>query len=247
MTRPPELAPSSLPRQQRRRVNRQLHKLLQSGLSSVCGRPLEHNTRTTSGLDRHSNAILAGECCFDRVTELFTQIFGLGFFSERKYDFLQANPNSRATAEQATTAIAAYQKAIAETDKRFDGIERYGGVRSTHINVLDHPWMADDRNWFEQNPKRSHRMRAPLPGELDGVEIPADRVPIVLVRQVAPGSRIRGVLHFGDGALLPLPINEASDEAIAHAYFEMAANREPIPSDPQAFAALIEKYTGRQT
>jgi len=241
------LAPSYLPRAQRRRIDSQLHKLLQSGICSVCGHPLKHNTRSASGLDAQGDAVVAGECCFDQVPEVFTKIFGLGFFSERKYDFLQADPNSKATADQAVTAIAAYQKAIAIADERLGDIDRRGGVRPTHFNMLEYPWTIEDRNWFERNPKRSHRMRAPLSGELDGVEIPADRMPIVLVRQVEPGSRIRGVLHLGAGALLPLPTNEASDEAIAHALFELAANREPIPSDPQAFDALIEKYTGRQT
>jgi len=85
-------------------------------------------------------------------------------------------------------------------------------------------------------------MRTPFPGELDKVKIPTGREVIVLVRQVEPGSRIRGVLHFGPDSLLPLPVNESSDEAIAHALFEVATRREAAPPDVQALVALVEKY-----
>jgi hypothetical protein len=59
----------------------------------------------------------------------------------------------------------------------------------------------------------------------------------VLVRQVEPGSRIRAAFCCG-GDLLPLP----NDEAVAHALFEVAMQREPVPPDSEALRALIEKY-----
>jgi len=115
----PEFAPSWLPRQQRCRINRQLHRLLQREVCSVCGSLFKHNSRTTSGLDTQGSVVVAGECCTSRVAV----VFGWGLYSDRHYDFLlrrSSEPNIKATNEQIADAIAAYQKAIAETDKRLD-------------------------------------------------------------------------------------------------------------------------------
>ena len=82
-------------------------------------------------------------------------------------------------------------------------------------------------------------MRTPFPGELDGVEIPAGRKVVMLVRQVEPGRRLR-VAFDPDVVLLP---DSPHDEAFAHALFEVATGHEPEPPDRQAFCALVEKYT----
>ena len=60
----------------------------------------------------------------------------------------------------------------------------------------------------------------------------------MLVRQVQPGSRLRAVLDL-DAVLLP---GSPHDEAFAHALFEVAVGREPVPPDLQALNALTEKY-----
>jgi len=235
---PDQLAPSRLPRQQRRRIDRQLRKLLHQDTCSVCGNPHKHNSQTTSGLDAQGNVVVAGKCCASQVA----MVFGLGFYSNRHYDFLSprgSKPDTQPTNEQILNAIAAYQQAIADTDKWLDGVERRGGgIRPTHVGLSNHPWTVDDRDWFKQHRKRSHRMRAPFPGELDGVEIPAGRKVIMLVRQVEPGRRMR-VAFDPDAVLLP---GSPRDEAFAHALFEVAVRREPVPPDWQALHALIEKY-----
>ena len=183
--------------------------------------------------------MLAGECCTDQVAAIFVR----GLYSDRKYDFLYprgTKPDTEPTNEQVADAIATYQEVIADTDKRLDGIERRGGVtRPLNVSVLDTPWKDNDRSWFEQNRERSHRARMPFPGELDGdaAKPPAGHVPIMLVRQVEPGSRIKARL-FLDVVSLPVP----DDEATIHALFEIAAQREPLPPNLQAFFALIEKY-----
>jgi hypothetical protein len=239
------LAPSRLPRQQRRRIDRALRRLSRPGVCSFCGRSFRHNSRTAGGLDAHGNVALAGECCFfGRVAE----VFAMGLYSDRRYDFLfprGTKPDIEPTSEQIADAITACQEVITATDKRLDSIERYGGgVRGTHVNVLDHPWTDDDRNWFAQNQERSHRARMPFPGEADkeAAGTPAGHALIVLLRQVEPGSRIRAGFYL-NADLMPLP----DDEATAHGLFEMAVGREAVPSDRQALCALIEKYTGRQT
>jgi hypothetical protein len=247
MSRAPNLAPSWLPRQQRRRVNRQLRELMDRDVCSICSKALKHNSSTTYGLDTHGNVCVAGECCRGQVAITF----GRGFFSHRRYDFPQprgTEAGRELTGTQIDAAIAAYQRAISDTDKWFDDIERRGGVGGVGslcargISLLDTPWKDDDRVWFEQNPTRTHRMWAPFPGELDGVEIPADRRAIVLVRQVRPGSRLRAVLD-PDVVLLP---GSPHDEAFAHGLFEAAIGHEPMPSNPQALAALIEKYSAHR-
>jgi hypothetical protein len=214
MSRAPELAPYWLPRQQRRRINRQLHRLLHRDVCSVCGSPFKHNSRTASGLDAQGDVVVAGECCTSRVGVAF----GWGLYSDRRYDFLlrrSSEPNIKATNKQIADAIAAYQKAIAETDKRLNDVEwRGGGGRARNVSLLDHPGKSDDRDWFEQNQERSHRARMPFPGEVDKevTEILAGHALIMLVRQVERGLRL-GAAVFLDANFLPLP----NDEAVAHA------------------------------
>jgi len=244
MTRAPELAPSWLPRQQRRRINRQLHRLLRRDACSICGSALKHNSRTTSGLDAQGKVVLAGECCTSRVAVTF----GRGLYSDRKYDFLlprESKSNTEPVSnEQIIEAIATCQEVIAATDKRVDDIERCGGIKGTSkVNLLDSPWKADDSGWFAQNQDRAHRVRMPFPGEGDKevAETPAGHALIILVRQVKPGTRIRAAVTL-DVGFLPLP----DDEATVHALFEVAMEHEAVPPDRQALCALAEKYKGRQ-
>ena len=82
---------------------------------------------------------------------------------------------------------------------------------------LDAPWRASDRAWFAAHPDRSHRARYPLPGELAAHGLDPTDYPntAVLVRQMAPGARIRVPLRG------PLPPDDdrsigALLDAIAH-------------------------------
>jgi hypothetical protein len=210
----PELAPSRLPRQQRRHVDRALRKFMQRDRCSICGSPFQCNS--FGGFDTQGNVALVGECCINRVPT----VFSLGLI---------------VTGEQLD---AAYQKA--QTNKILDNAERCGGLgRPSEVNWTDSPWKNDDRVWFEKNPSRAHRLRPPFPGEMDetAAETPAGCELLVLVRQVEPGSRMRAGLHFGVD-WLPLP----DHEAVAHALFEVAVRREPWPRDGAALCALLEKY-----
>ena len=235
----PELTPPWLPRQQRRRIDRQLHKLLRRGTCSICGTRLKHNSRTASGLDAQGNVVVAGECCIHRVAK----IFGLGFYSDRPYDFLsptntESSTNTEPTSEQIAGAIALYQKAIAEADKGLDGVERRGGgIRASEVVLLDHPWKDDDRAWFQRNPTRSHRARMPFPGEVNEMvaAIQSGHALIMLVRQVKPGVRMRGACEL-NADLLPLP----DDETVLHALFDFTTQHGG--GSREALDVLIEKY-----
>jgi hypothetical protein len=235
MTRAPDqLAPSWLPRQRRRHVNRALQKLFRRDTCSLCGSPFRHNSGTASGLDAQGNVALAGECCFDRLAE----VFGMGFYSDRHYDFLMPRGSeapSEAPPEKIVEAFAAYTKAIAATDKLLADVERYGGgIRASNVCVLDYEWKSNDRQWFEQNPGRTHRARMPFPDEIDK-ETPVGYAPVMLIRQVEPGSRLRSKF-FLHTSLLPLP----DDEALAHALFDVAMQDEAVGVDE--FCTLIKKY-----
>jgi hypothetical protein len=248
----PSLAPSWLPRRQRRPLNKILDKLADREACSVCGSDWKHNSRTAYGLDSSGGIVVAGECCLDRVAIPL----GYGFFSERRYDFLNPRVTPREpgvsparrpeTREQIAEAIALYQKAIAAADKQVEDFERHGDVEFTGeaLLLLDHPWKTDDRAWFEHNPQRSHRVRIPFTGEFDdlGAKAPAGHALIILVRQARPGTRLRCGFYFNT-ALLPVP----DDEALIHAIFEIAARREPVPGNMQALNALREKYVARSS
>lgn len=229
-------APGWLPRQQRRRIDRELDKLIQRDVCSLCDAPFKHNSRTAPGLDAQGNAAVVGECCFNRLS----QFFAIGFYSNRRYDFLHAHdpkPDIKLTAEQIVDAVAAWQKNIADADQLLAGIERRGdGIQASEVNLQDYAWKRDDARWFEQNPGRTHRARVPFPGEIEvEVEPPTGSVPIVLVRQVEPGSRLRIVCDLST-VLLPLP----DDEAAVHALFDTTMRREAVTV--QTVRALIEKY-----
>jgi hypothetical protein len=214
MSRTPDsLAPSWLPRQRRRHVDRALRKLMRRETCSVCGTPFEPNTGTATGFDARGNAAVAGECCVGKLTE----IFGLGLN-------LPLSTSTGATDEA-----------------RIADIGRRSGVDcALQVNLSDSPWKDDDRIWFEQNPMRAHRMRLPFSGEYDAeaLDAPPGHVLIVLVRQVEPGSRIRPGFYL-DSDLLPVP----DDEAAAHALFEVVTGAEVMPPDVEALDALIRKYS----
>lgn len=236
---PDQLAPSWLPRQQRRNVDRALRKLFHRNACSFCGEGFEHNHPSAAGFDAQGNVVLAGECCFDRLAK----IFGMGLYSDRPYDFMsprKPEPGIQPPPEQIIDAIVTWQKAIADSDKRLDGVERRGGgMRASEVVLLEHPWKTDDKHWFEQNPSRSHRARMPFPGEVDKMvaATPSGRVLVMLVRQVKPGARLRGACDLS-ADLSPLP----DDETVIHALFDLATQHEAGSRDGAALCALVKRY-----
>jgi hypothetical protein len=230
-------------RQQRRQFDRQLRKLIRTkgDNCSLCGIGFQHNSRTFGGYDQHGEIALVGECCAARLHEVHTA----GVFSQRHYDFLPSESANESGygVEQIADAISALQRTIAATDEELkDGWQR-GGMSLPHgpIHVLEYPWTLDDRDWFEQHPERSHRARSLFVGEFRPEEIgpvPEGHQPLMLIRQVEPGRRIRAGF-FIPSQMLPVP----DAESVAHALFEIATGHEPIPRGGEAMGALIKKYT----
>ena len=240
---PDQLAPSRLSRQQRRRLDRALRKLFERNVCSFCGSSFPHNSQTAAGLTRTATSSLAGECCVTRVAKIFAR----GFYSDRQYDFLrppntEPATNTEPTSEQITTAIALYQKAIAEADKALDGVERRGGVRAQRRHAAR---TIHGRATIATGLNRTDALApdtVPFPGEVDEevANTPAGTVLMMIVRQIKPGVRIRPAVSV-DVELLPIP----DDEATAHALFEAAMGREHLPPDPQALRELSKKYSMR--
>jgi len=231
-----------LPRQQRRRVDRELRKLMHGDVCSICGSRLKHNSRTTSGFDEQGNVVLAGECCVDRVTVTF----GHGLYTDRQYDFLSSRKSKSIidlTPKQIADAIAAFQKIIASTDEALADVERRGGgIRAQNVVTQDHPWKIDDRDWFQRNQSRSHRARMPFPGEFDEEKIKASAecALVMLIRQIESNVRLKAVVDLSTD-LLPVP----DDDATIHALFEASRGYEVMPHNHEALRALAAKYTVR--
>jgi hypothetical protein len=189
---------------------------------SFCGNPFPPNSPTAGGFDMHGNVVVAGECCVNRIAEIFATGLGLRLTGEARTGL------GRLVDDTASTA-------------RFGGVS--GANTVLRVTLQDTPWKEADRIWFEQNPSRSHYVRPPFPGEADKevAETPHGYALLMLLRQVKPGNRIRAAVTLKVG-LLPLP----DSEAVIHALFEAAAGHEAMPSDRQAFLTLSEKYKGRQ-
>jgi len=233
-------------RQQRRQFERQLRKLIRAGGDncSLCGAEFQHNSRTFGGYDQGGKVALVGECCVERLHEIYTA----GLFTCRNYDFLPVGQSVHGRAlgnAKVAHALDVCQRAITEADEHVnDDLWRRGGVsRPPHarISVLDHPWKKDDREWFDQHPERSHRARLPFAGEVTPEQFagPEGHQLLLLLRQVEPGKRIKNGF-FISNELLPVP----DVEAVAHALFDIATRREPVPRNGEEMCALIERYQG---
>jgi hypothetical protein len=157
-----------------------------------------------------------------------------------RYPRSEIEPTNKKIAD----AMASHQQVIADTDKHIDNILHRAGSTPITPKVCLHGSACkdDDRSWFERRPKRSHRMRRPIPGKADkeAGTAPAGHALLVLLRQVKPDTRLKLGFYI-DAGLLPV----FDDEAAAHALFEGAVQRETVPRNRQALRALIKKYTHR--
>lgn len=122
------------------------------------------------------------------------------------------------------------QSLFSEIDARTDALMKQAGVPKDLKGVFlgEHAWKADDAAWFKNHPERSHRLRPLLEGEAEAmpVPIPTSEIPPnhraeILVRQVAPGQRIRKL--FCRNTELDIP----DQEEIIHAIFDTVASGAP--------------------
>jgi hypothetical protein len=111
------------------------------------------------------------------------------------------------------------------------------------------PWKDDDREWFAARPFRSHRLRALFSGEpmksRDQDPPDAHHEIQVLVRQLAPGQRLR--LGFWRNTECPIP----DLEPVLHALFDIVSSADgkiydPISVERVAERARFYSYGGQQ-
>lgn len=98
-----------------------------------------------------------------------------------------------------------------------EAVTRVNGVAVRSVVARDAPWCVSDREWFEANPRRSHRLRSGIPGEWEGMlGVEAGDRTFTMVGRLENG-RVRWPLSSQDvaeavGALVSP--SEAADEAI---------------------------------
>jgi hypothetical protein len=159
----------TLSRAERRRADREIAKLIKrdGDRCSICHAALIHNCKTYAGVTASGKAAITSECCASKLAF----VLGAGFYADRArgaYDFLtpRESPGEVESAEKVAAAIRAYRAAIAFADKAGADIAKRGGIpQHPPVSLLDNPWKADDRAWFEKNPGRSHRLRPMFPAK----------------------------------------------------------------------------------
>lgn len=237
--------PPGLNRHARRRLDRELSRLMTLDRCSFCSEIFPHNGKSTGGVDQGGHAVLACEACADNVTVVTGS--GLKVSGGRNYDFFgrgNGDGPPLQSREEVEDLVATLQRAVAEADRQVEKVAKFSGAGAPlAIGLLDTVWKTDDRVWFEEHPARSHRLRLPFPGEITKkITVPEGHELWLVVRQVEPGSRIK-VGIFLNKEVLPIP----DVEAIHHALFDIAIegsnvpNPAPINSD-QLFA-LVERYS----
>ena len=213
-------------RQDRRRVERELKKIPKGDNCTICGKEFPHNSRTFGGATADGTTVFAGECCARQVVT----VIGSGVYLSRGTDVLSPlvgkGTGKGITPGNVEHAISAIQSHFNELDNQSNALMRQGGMQVPAKNIFraDSAWKADDAAWFKAHPDRSHRLRPMLEGEAETLpveitkaEIPANHELEILVRQVAPGARIRTV--FCRNAEIAIP----DQEEIIHAIFDTVA------------------------
>lgn len=113
------------------------------------------------------------------------------------------------------------------------------------LNCQPTAWSTDDKLWFAQHPRRSHRVRAQFSGEWftddDAAALIAD-LDMVAVCQLEPGIRARSPFTLPPSRYQERFLAAVETEGGAHAMFELCrgGKREVSCSEVQA---LIDQFS----
>jgi hypothetical protein len=97
-----------------------------------------------------------------------------------------------------------------------DGTLECRDLSPREMEAVDHA-RAADAAWFEGHPRRSHRLRPAVPHELPGLTTDMAAGSWFVVRQVAPGVRIK--------MIFTPPAPPPDSEEIGHAMFDLINER----------------------
>jgi hypothetical protein len=212
-------------RQHRRRVERQIRKLIETDGDncSICRSPFRHNHRTYGGITAAGAAAVVADCCVKRLASVHT----VGIFINRDYGLPQAKSVNDAyvSPDAIEINVARLQEAVAKAD----AISKKAGISANVPDWQPHPWKADDAKWFKENPSRSHRLRAGFPDEPPSQHPPADHIPLMLIRQVEPGTRVKIPLVF-HREFMPVPDSDALLRAIFDVCTESIPMAQSLPA-----------------
>jgi hypothetical protein len=241
-------------RRERELAERKIGRLIESDGDncSLCRAPFIHNAKSYCGVSHDGIAAITGECCASKLRH----VLGAGFYVDktRRYDFLEKTSPSQKeprTAQEIAEAINAYQTCIEEADRfRAETVKRGGMPLSSKgtVYMMDTPWKDNDREWFEDHPDRSHRLRSrfdeELPPDVENCPPPGHEQQ-TLVRQLEPGKRIRVFFHRNVNVEIP------DVESVIRALFDLVASREIPPGgmialrDAAALAMNFEAAEGK--
>jgi hypothetical protein len=94
-------------------------------------------------------------------------------------------------------------------------------VARGRINTRSTSWAREDREWFQQRPDRSHRVRDRFPGEEFGSK-DDPTLDMVAVRQIATGVRVRSPFEIPASPCAEYVREAATKEHGASILFDLA-------------------------
>ena len=111
------------------------------------------------------------------------------------------------------------------------------------VHIQPTRWSRDDREWFQANRDRSHRVRPRFPNEwfVEPADAEGLDLDLVAVRQVEPGWRMRAPFELPASPWRERFRAAAETEAGAHALFDLTQQDEQGVSCA-AVAAWLERY-----
>lgn len=229
----------------RRRVERAIRKIMQDDgdRCSVCKKPFDHNIKTFGGVLAGGVPALVTECCVAKLKEVILQ----GAYVNRNYEHLAGKgpPGEGLPPTEIPGAVERIREHFAAGDKFGSEIAKRGGMpmATPRLHTADSAWKADDAEWFKAHGERAHRLRPAFPGEFDPSALPAlppGHEYQALVRQVAPGQRIRNA--FARNTEVPIP----DVEEVLHALFDIAAGGHQGVVTSGQVAELASRYAVRK-
>ncbi len=215
-------------RNDRRRFDKEFRKVLSTNgdCCGLCGKALEHNSKTFGGFSVNLQTVLTGECCVRRLSSIMAR----GVYVNKNIDAMprgnHADKSHPISQKDAATVIESLQSHFTGLDEMTGDLLRKAGLQRppTNVSFENSPWKADDAAWFIRHPRRSHRMRRMYKGEASSLSkdvvlgAPPEKYRYeILVRQVEVGRRVRTV--FCRNTEVPIP----DEEEVVHAIFDIVA------------------------